>query len=292
MGKEIRILLVDDHQVVRDGLRTMLAEEADMEIVGQSAGGEEVLTQMAVDSPNVLLMDIKMPRMDGIQLAYLVKQKYPACAIVMLTLYDEYLAQAMKAGASGYLLKDITREELIQAIRQVHHGEVVISKSIIVKPQIVQEKQAVGMPETGSQRPTGNSDEFLKEIQLVIPPPVDANQLIRFTARVEEMLQPRVLQVLGSWHEGTAVIAVLPAAMPFDEITGKLKEILEIDTVKEEPLQQDSTSSLIKKALAIPSTKSRPRKTIIVTLKSGREQSVLYSANQNGKQTVTNPKTL
>ena len=136
MGKEIRVLLVDDHQVVRDGLHSMLAEEPDIEVVGESSGSEDVLAQIADCSPNVILMDIKMPRVDGIQLAYMVKQKYPDCNVVMLTLYSEYLPQAMGVGAKGYLLKDTSREELIQAIRQVYRGEVVISKNIAPRPQI------------------------------------------------------------------------------------------------------------------------------------------------------------
>lgn len=130
MGKDIRVLLVDDHQVVRDGLRSMLGQEEDMEVVGQSANSEEALSQVETLSPNIVLMDIKMPGVNGIELTRQVKQKHPSCNVIMLTLYDEYLTQAIKAGAVGYLLKDIKREELAQAIRQVHRGEVVISKSI------------------------------------------------------------------------------------------------------------------------------------------------------------------
>ncbi len=136
MEKNIRILVVDDHAVVREGLRHMLGQEKDMELVGQGANSEEALFQVEILSPNIVLMDIKMPGMDGIELTRQVKQKYPSCNIIMLTLYDEYLTQAMEAGAVGYLLKDIKREELAQAIRQVHRGEVVISESITSKPQI------------------------------------------------------------------------------------------------------------------------------------------------------------
>ena len=118
----IRILLVDDHQVVREGLRHMLELEADMEVVGEAADAKEALTQVELLSPEVILMDIKMPGMDGIELTRQLKQKQPACNVIMLTLYDEYLAQAIEAGAVGYLLKDIKREELIRAIRAVHQG--------------------------------------------------------------------------------------------------------------------------------------------------------------------------
>jgi len=126
----IRILLVDDHQVVREGLRHMLELEADMEVVGEAADAKEALTQVELLSPEVILMDIKMPGMDGIELTRQLKEKQPSCNVIMLTLYDEYLAEAIEAGAAGYLLKDIKREELIRAIRAVHHGRSPLNLSL------------------------------------------------------------------------------------------------------------------------------------------------------------------
>jgi DNA-binding NarL/FixJ family response regulator len=125
----IRILLVDDHQVVREGLRRMLEIEPDLKVVGEAADAKEVLAQVESLSPEVILMDIKMPGMDGIELTRQVKQKQPSCNIIMLTLYDEYLPQAIEAGASGYLVKDIRRDELLRAIRAVHEGRSPISLS-------------------------------------------------------------------------------------------------------------------------------------------------------------------
>ncbi|MBI2850746.1 MAG: response regulator transcription factor [Chloroflexi bacterium] len=130
MKKSIRILLVDDHQVVRDGLQHMLEQEEDFEVVGQGANSEETLSRIGELSPDVVLMDIKMAGMDGIELTKQVKRRYPLCNIIMLTLYDQYLTQAMEAGASGYLLKDIKRRELSQAIRQVYYGQLVTGESL------------------------------------------------------------------------------------------------------------------------------------------------------------------
>ncbi len=126
----IRVLVVDDHQVVREGLRHMLELEEDMEVVGEAADAKEALTQVELLSPEVILMDIKMPGMDGIELTRQLKQKQPACNVIMLTLYDEYLTQALEAGAAGYLLKDIKREELIRAIRAVHQGRAPLNLSL------------------------------------------------------------------------------------------------------------------------------------------------------------------
>ncbi len=118
----IRILVVDDHQVVREGLRRMLELEENMEVVGEAAEAKEVFSQVELLSPEIILMDIKMPGMDGIELTRQLKEKHPSCNVIMLTLYDEYLTQAIEAGAVGYLLKYIKREELVRAIRAVHQG--------------------------------------------------------------------------------------------------------------------------------------------------------------------------
>ena len=126
----IRILLVDDHQVVREGLRRMLELEADFQVVGEAADAKEVLTQVELFSPEVILMDIKMPEVDGIELTRQITQKHPSCKIIMLTLYDEYLTQAIEAGAVGYVLKDIKREELIRAIRAVKQGRSPLNLSL------------------------------------------------------------------------------------------------------------------------------------------------------------------
>ncbi len=126
----IRIFLVDDHQVVRDGLRRMLEFDADMEVVGEAADAKEVLARVELASPDVILMDIKMPGVDGIELTRQLKEKQPSCNVIMLTLYDEYLPQAIEAGAVGYLLKDIKREELTKAIRAVHQGRSPINLSL------------------------------------------------------------------------------------------------------------------------------------------------------------------
>ena len=126
----IRILVVDDHQVVREGLRHMLELEADMEVVGEAGDAKEALTQVESLSPEVILMDIKMPGIDGVELTRQLKEKQPSCNIIMLTLYDEYLTEAIEAGAVGYLLKDVKREELTRAIRAVHEGRSSLNLSL------------------------------------------------------------------------------------------------------------------------------------------------------------------
>jgi len=127
-GKEsVRVLLVDDHQVVRDGLRHMLGLQDDIRVIGEAANMEEALQQAELHSPDVVLMDIKMPGADGIEAVRRLKEKRPDCHIIMLTLYEEYVTEAIEAGATGYLLKDVKREELVQAIRAVQQGRAPLS---------------------------------------------------------------------------------------------------------------------------------------------------------------------
>ncbi|MFH1382823.1 MAG: response regulator transcription factor [Chloroflexota bacterium] len=126
----IRILIADDHQVVREGLRRMLELEPDFTVVGEAADAKDALTQVESLSPEIVLMDIKMPGVDGIALTRQVKEKHPTCNVIMLTLYDEYLTQAIEAGAAGYLLKDIKRDELVKAIRSVHEGRSPLNLSL------------------------------------------------------------------------------------------------------------------------------------------------------------------
>ena len=119
--------MVDDHQVVRDGLRHMLGLQDDIRVIGEAANVEEALQQAELHSPDVVLMDIKMPGADGIEAVRRLKEKRPDCHIIMLTLYEEYVTEAIEAGATGYLLKDIKREELVQAIRAVQQGRAPLS---------------------------------------------------------------------------------------------------------------------------------------------------------------------
>ncbi len=261
MKQDIQILIVDDHQVVRDGLQHMLEQEEDLEIVGQSVGSIETLSQIEKLAPNIVLMDIKMPGVDGIELTRQVKQKYPFCNVIMLTLYDQYLTEAMQAGARGYLLKDIKCDELAQAIRQVHRGQVVTSEGI--KPKISFDY------EDSCTKKAEESFTMVEELQIVLPPPIEANQLMRLAGRVEETLQSRVLQMVGAWDEGIVMTIILNKATLLATVLNMFSNMPEIEAVGEKPLTDTVSHKLLKKAEAIPRLKNRTRKTIFVILEKG-----------------------
>jgi DNA-binding NarL/FixJ family response regulator len=127
---DIRVLLVDDHQVVIEGLRRMLELEDDIKVVGEANSVDDALAQAERLSPDIILMDIKMPEKDGIEATRLLKEKQPTCKTIMLTLYEEYLTQAIEAGAAGYLLKDVKRDELVKAIRAANQGRLPINLTL------------------------------------------------------------------------------------------------------------------------------------------------------------------
>ena len=108
----------------------MLELEHDISVVGEASNADEALSILQEITPSIVLIDIKMPGMDGITLTRQIKQKYPSLDVVIFTLHGDYLNQAMDAGVSGYLLKDIRRDELSQSIRSVLSGKTVISKNI------------------------------------------------------------------------------------------------------------------------------------------------------------------
>ncbi|NGO12254.1 response regulator transcription factor [Streptomyces sp. HC44] len=128
----IRLLIVDDQELIRTGFRLFLQTQNDLEVVGEAADGHEALTQAAALRPDVVLMDIRMPRMDGVEATSRLTVSGASPRVLILTTYDldEYVFGALRAGASGFLLKDASRDRLLEAIRVVHAGEALLSPSI------------------------------------------------------------------------------------------------------------------------------------------------------------------
>jgi two-component system response regulator NreC len=132
MSDQIRLLLADDHAVVRSGLRMLLQAQPDMVIVGEAETGQEAIRRVAELSPDVVLMDIEMPGMNGIEATRRIKADAPAAAVLALTMYedDQYFFEMLRAGASGYVPKRAAPDELVSAIRAVSRGEVFLYPSL------------------------------------------------------------------------------------------------------------------------------------------------------------------
>ncbi len=168
----ISVLLVDDQAIVREGLRSMLGLEPDITIIGEAANGEQAISLARNLLPAVILLDVRMPGMDGLAALERIKAVAPRSSVIMVTLYDDpdYLMRAVCSGAAGYVLKDSTREELIRAVRITVEGGAVIAPSLL--PQLLRK---VG--------------------QMATTPPVEACILV-------EPLSDRELEVLRLIAEG------------------------------------------------------------------------------------------
>lgn len=132
---KIRLLIVDDQALMRDGLKTVLEHEKDIEVVGTGKSGLEAVNLAKLHKPDVMLLDIRMPEMNGVEAVRLIKEKCPDTKVIMLTTFndDEYIIEALANGASGYLLKDIEIEKLIATVHDAVEGRVIMPSEVASK---------------------------------------------------------------------------------------------------------------------------------------------------------------
>ena len=131
----IRVLLVDDQALFREGLETLLSVHKDIQVVGQASNGQEAVQVAAQVHPDVVLMDVRMPILDGVRATRLLKEALPQCRVIVLTTFDddEYIFDALRTGAAGYLLKDVASARLVEAIRATARGESILEPSVAAK---------------------------------------------------------------------------------------------------------------------------------------------------------------
>ena len=134
-GEPIRVMLADDHVLVREGTRRLLEAEPDIEVVAEAGDGISAVEQAVASQPDVLIIDVAMPGMSGIEATRHIKQQLPKVAVLALTAYDDdqYVLALLNAGAAGFLLKDVRGQELVTAVRSVHRGEAVLQPAIAVR---------------------------------------------------------------------------------------------------------------------------------------------------------------
>ncbi|HZG66929.1 MAG TPA: response regulator transcription factor, partial [Herpetosiphonaceae bacterium] len=127
-AERARLVIADDHELARAGLRSMLMSDPSLEIVDEAANGDEAVTRCRDLRPDLVLMDVRMPELDGMAATRMIKEISPATSVLIVTMHEtpDYLIEAIQAGAAGYVLKDATRAELLAAVRQVLRGEAVL----------------------------------------------------------------------------------------------------------------------------------------------------------------------
>ena len=133
--KKIKILIADDHPVVREGLSSMLSRERDIQVVGEAGNGTEAIKKAGELQPDIILMDLRMPEVDGVEAMCQIRVRNPDMKFIVLTTYDndEYIFKGIEVGARAYLLKDAPREELFKAIRAIYRGESLIQPAVAGK---------------------------------------------------------------------------------------------------------------------------------------------------------------
>jgi two-component system, NarL family, response regulator LiaR len=188
----IRVLIADDHAVVRQGLRTFLELQEGIEVVGEAADGEEALDAVQRLAPDVVLMDLTMPRLDGLAAIERLRERASATRVIVLTSFgDERVLPAIRAGAAGYLLKDVGPPELVQAIRSVHAGESLLDPALTAT---LMEQLARG----GSRHDAAQSlTEREREVLGLIARGLSNKRIARELGVAEKTVKAHVSNILG-----------------------------------------------------------------------------------------------
>ncbi len=171
----VRVLVVDDQQLMREGIASLLRIQDGIEIIGTAANGQEALERAVSMQPDVILMDVRMPVMDGVVATEQVRRQLPDCKILMLTTFDdeEYVIEALRVGASGYLLKDIPAHDLAQAVQAVHRGiyqldPAVMSRIMASLTGLKHAESPVPVPPApGSLKHAGLTDREIEVLRLI-----------------------------------------------------------------------------------------------------------------------------
>ncbi len=161
--KLIKVLLIDDHRMFREGVKSRLEREADIQVVGEAASGREAVEKVSLNQPDMVILDIRLPDISGIEVAQMLRKQWPNLKILMLTGYDfdQYVRAVARVGIDGYLLKDAPQDELVDAVRQVAAGGAVLPPNIASKVM----RGYASTPMGASNRPTW--DLTVRELEIL-----------------------------------------------------------------------------------------------------------------------------
>jgi DNA-binding NarL/FixJ family response regulator len=215
MTTPIRVLLVDDQELIRLGFRLVLEAEQDVAVVGEAADGDEAVRAAAAHAPDVVLMDIRMPRTDGIAATRSIVAAHPRTRVLILTTFDldEYALGALDAGASGFLLKDAQRSELTAAIRAVHRGDAVLAPSVTRRliDRLHAAAPAAAPHASSAYDPTTELTERERDVFIAIAQGMNNAEIARHLFLSESTVKTHVGRVLGKIRARDRVHAVILA---------------------------------------------------------------------------------
>ena len=203
---KIRLLIVDDHKVVRNGLKVFISLYDDIEVVGEARNGQQAVEQCATHQPDVVLMDMVMPMMDGPTATRLIREQFPQVQVVALTSFDEeeIVHRAIEAGAVGYLYKDVEEDDLIDAIRSAREGRPVLAPEAM---KALMDRTVAPVESPAVEPLTKREQEVLSLVAQGMTNPQIAEQLVISTSTV----QFHVHNILGKLGVGTRTEAVAMA---------------------------------------------------------------------------------
>lgn len=210
MTHPIRVLIADDHAVVRQGLSQICDAELDMQVVGQAADGEEACRLAVQAQPDVVVIDINMPELDGVQATRRIMADNPDVGVIILTMHrqDQYVFEAIKAGARAYLLKDADSEELLQAIRAVAAGEAVLNPTIALKMMDeFRRQQTAPVGADGITTLTEREQDILR----LVAQGLDNNEISNRLGLSEKTVRNRMTAIFEKLHVNNRVKAALYA---------------------------------------------------------------------------------
>jgi DNA-binding NarL/FixJ family response regulator len=193
-----RLLIADDHALVREGLRTVLSGEDDIDVIAEARDGEEALTSCRSLQPDLVLMDVRMPVMDGLEATRRIKQEMPQVSVVMVTMHEnpDYLFEAIKAGAAGYVLKDASGERLLGAVRRTLEGESPLNQELAMRLLVRLAREEKDGVFTGK-----DADAPVTEAPAESGPPATGQTGRRMEKQLES-LTPREVEVLRLLSQG------------------------------------------------------------------------------------------
>ena len=288
-----QILLVGEDALFHYGLRQTLDQEDDMEIIGDCISSKAALSQAETLSPNIVLMDASLPAMDAIEACRRLTGDGHACDVIMLTISQEFIDYAVKAGVTGYFPKEIKYKEIVTAIRLACKWQslrAAFDANIYLTHQtqemIMENLAQFTKDEPECLPPEGNDSDLRQEVTLVINSACDAGQLRRFVCQVEEFLRASILETTGSWSH-TDVTLKLERPAPLENILNELMRMPEVEEARETPPTSRRRFSFFRKIEATPGSR------IAVTL--GRQAQPLITmeqTNQYLKLPILQPETV